>query len=157
MELQHSESFYIRTLLNKVKIKEVMATKLITLFVDDPFSLVEEKLRRFHIRHLPVVDKAGKLVGIVTQRDLYRVQSPRKDEEGNWYYDKESLDSFILKHVMTKDPVILFPESSIAEALLLMVEKKYGCIPIVDRNHLLCGIITQVDILRIAAQILKEK
>ena len=157
MELKHTEDFHIRSLLNKVKLQEVMTKEVITIDINEPFSHVEEKFMRYHIRHLPVVENKDKLVGIVTQRDLYRIQSPRKLEEGDWYYDKEMLDSHILKSVMTPNPFTLGPENSVAEALLVMVDYKYGCIPIVRKDNILCGIITQIDILRIGAQILREK
>ena len=156
MESKNSENYYIKILLNKVKIDEIMTKKVISIHENDRFSLVEEKLREFRIRHLPVIDEGGKLVGIVTQRDLYRTQSPRHLEDDTWYYDQKSLDSHILKHVMTKDPVALNPEDAIAKAVVLMVERKYGCLPIVQKDRTLCGIITQLDILKIAARILKE-
>ena len=156
IKLKYSENFYIRALLNKVKLKEIMVEDPIFLHADDPFSRVEESFRKHHIRHLPIVGDNRKLVGIITQRDLYRISTPRKDEEGNLVYDKETLDSYILKYVMTKDPAVLLPDNTVAEALLLIVDKKYGAIPIVDQHHVLCGIVTQIDILRFGAQILRE-
>lgn len=155
-DLKYSEDFYIRKLLNKVKLVEIMIDKMITIRMDEPFSHVEQKLREHGIRHLPVVDKDYKLIGIITQRDLFRTCPPRKDEEGKLVYDKETLDSYILEYVMTKNPVALTPSHTAADALLLMVDKKFGCIPIVDKYNTLCGIITQIDMLRIAAQIVRE-
>ena len=133
-----------------------MTTKVISIRENDRFSLVEEKLREFNIRHLPVVDDSGKLVGILTQRDLYRTQSPRHLEDDTWYYDQKSLDSHILKHVMTKDPCTLHPEDPVAKAVLLMAQRRYGCLPVVQKDGTLCGITTQHDILKIAARILRE-
>ena len=156
MDSRHSEDFYIRTLLNKIKIKEIMVDNVFSIKVDEPFSRVEEKFREFRIRHLPIVDEDYKLVGIITQRDLYRISTPRKDEDGNLVYDKETLDSYILEHVMTKNPFTLTPENTVADALLVMVDKKFGSIPIVDKNSVLRGIITQIDILKMWARILKE-
>ena len=156
MDLKHTEDYYIRSLLNKVRIDEIMTKKVIALGEGEPFSRVEEIFRESHIRHLPIVDGKFRLVGIITQRDLYRIQSPRCDEDGNWFYDKEALDSHILKHVMTKNPMTLRSDNTVAEALLLMVDKKYGSIPIVDKDNILCGIITQIDILKIGAQIIRE-
>ena len=156
MDLKHPEDYYIQVLLNKVKLKEIMVENVITLEVNEPFSLVEEKFRQFGIRHLPIVDDKKKLVGIITQRDLYRTVSPRKDEEGNMIYDKDVLDNYILKHIMTKNPFTLTAENSVAEALLAMVDKKYGVVPIVDKNNFLCGIVTQIDILRLGARIIRE-
>lgn len=156
MESKYSENYYIKILLNKVKVSEIMTPKVISLNENDRFSLVEEKLREFNIRHLPVVDDSKKLVGIVTQRDLYRIQSPRHLEDDTWYYDQKSLDSHILKYVMTKEPYALNPEDPVAKAVLLMAERRFGCLPVVKKDHTLCGIITQHDILKIAAGILRE-
>ena len=156
MELKHPEDYYIKLLLNKVKIEEIMTRNVISLKETDRFSLVEEKFREFRIRHLPIVNKENKLVGILTQRDLYRIQAPRLLEDGSWFYDQKSLDSHILKHVMTQNPTALKPHDTAASAVLLMAERKYGCLPVVQPDGSLCGIITQYDILKIAAQILKE-
>ena len=150
------ENYYVYVMLNKVKLKDLMSKNVIALNEDEPFSRVEEVFREKNIRHLPIINGKGKLVGIVTQRDLYRVQSPRIDEDGNWFYDKEALNTHILKVAMTKDPKTLGSENTVADALLLMVDKKYGSIPIVEKNGELCGIITQIDILKMAAAIVRE-
>ena len=152
---QHIDSMH--NFCEGVQLKHIMTEKVITINVDDRFSLVEEKMREFRIRHLPVIDKNKKLVGIVTQRDLYKVQSPRRDENGNWFYDKESLDEHILKYVMTPEPFTLKPEDHLGDAILHMVDRKYGSIPIVNEKHHVIGIITQIDILRIAAEIVRRK
>lgn len=156
-KLKYSEDYYVRILLNKVLLKEIMITKVISVQEDAPFHEVADKIMKNKIRHLPVVDKNNKLIGLMTERDLYKIQSPRKLEDGTWYYDQESLDNFILKDVMIVNPFVLKPDNTVAEAILNMVQKKYGCIPIVDHNSTLCGIVTYVDLLALAAQILEEK
>ncbi len=156
MQLTHSEDFYIRELLNKVTLQEIMVSRVIAIREDEPFSRVEEIFREKRIRHLPVVNRDFKLVGIISQRDLFRITPPRKDDEGKLIYDKDILDGYILKNVMTKNPFSLTPNNTAADALLAMVDKKFGCIPIVDQFKTLVGIVTQVDMLRIAAQILRE-
>ena len=62
-------------LLNNVLVKEIMASPVVTISVQEDFSEVEELFLNKRIRHLPVVDH-NRLVGIITQRDLYRVISP---------------------------------------------------------------------------------
>jgi len=103
------------------------------------------------IRHLPVINAENVLVGIVTQRDLYRLVSPRKTMEGNMVYDKNELDEFILEHVITKGVATLNQDQTLSSAIDLMVNKRYGCIPIVDDRGRLIGIITQTDVLRAIA------
>jgi len=154
--LHHSEDYFVKVLLQKAKVSEIMASPVISILADAPFSEVEEKFRFNRIRHLPVVEKDGQLCGIITQRDLYRIVSPRRLEDGGWYYDREMLNQVILRQVMTLEPATISPETSVGEALLKMVNGKYGCLPVTGDKNKLCGIITQLDILKIAAKILKE-
>ena len=135
-------------MLKDVPLKEFMVTKVISVQSDEPFSYVEEKLRVNKIRHLPVVDEYNKLVGIITERDLYHAISPRRTQEGDDYYDESQLDSFILKEHMTPNPIALRSNSTFSEAVKIMATLKYGCIPIVSRDGILVGIITQIDILK---------
>lgn len=155
-QLKYPENYYIRVLLTKVKIKEIMVSKVICAKVNDKVSQVEKIMRDRSIRHLPIVDDKNKLVGILTQRDIFRIQSPHRDEDGNWFYNSETLDTYILANIMTKNPFTLSPEDTVATALLAMYAKKFGCIPIVYENHELAGIVTQTDILGMAVRILKE-
>ena len=154
--MPYAEDYYIRVLLNKIKLQELMSDKVISIKEDEPFSHVAEKLEKHGIRHLPVVDENYKLTGMVTQRDLFRTCSPRRDEDGSLVYDFETLDTYILKEVMTRNPASLTPVHSLADALILMADKKYGAIPLVDKFNSLVGIITQTDIFRLWARILRE-
>lgn len=138
-------------MLRSTPIRDVMVTNPITIYVRDRFSRVEEKMRIHHIRHLPVLDDQQVLVGLITQRDLFRAVSPRETDSG-YVYDKTQLDSFILSHFMTREPFTLHSDDSVMECVEAMVTKKYGCIPIVDNERRLVGIVTQVDILRFVAR-----
>ena len=156
-QLKRSEDFYIKKVLKETHLGEIMNTPVVALREDAPFSQVAEKIGGSGgKRHLPIVDQNNKLVGLMTQRDLYKILPPRKLIEGEWFYDKESLDAITLKNVMIKNPLSMHPEDPVGEALLAMVRTKYGCIPIVDKNNILLGIVTQMDILKIAAQIYEE-
>ena len=146
----------IHVLLREMKIKEIMTPKVISIKVDSLFSEVPKKFSQFNIRHLPVVDDQNKLVGLMTQRDLYKLQSPRKLEDGSWYYDEDALNEYILEKVMIKNPFAMQTEDCVGELVLAMVRSKYGCIPIVDKNKVLTGIVTRVDVLKMAARAYKE-
>ena len=135
-----------------ILLKDVMVTEPYVLNIDDPFSMAEEYFHMYNIRHLPVVDKDGILKGIITQRDLYRIRSPMKTMEGEAFYDRVDLNRFILKYVMTKDPFTLHPDDTLTEAINAMVKQKYGCIPIVNDENKLLGIVTQIDALRVIAK-----
>lgn len=156
MTIKYTESYYVRVLLNKVLLKEIMTSPPIFVREDAPFSDVAEKIENKRIRHVPIVDKDNKLVGLMSQRDLYKIAPPHKLEDGEWFYDKEMLNAVILRAVMTKNPFALKPDNTVGQAVTAMVEHKYGCIPIVDDKRTLLGIVTQIDILKMAVAILKE-
>lgn len=156
-KLKFAEDFYVRALLNKVKLEDIMTAPVITVNVNTPFHEVADKIRQNRVRHLPVVDEKEKLVGLLTERELFKTQSPRRLEDGTWYYDPEALDGFILKNVMIKDPFTMSPNDTAAEAILEMVRLKYACVCIIKEDRVLAGIITYIDFLELAAQIISEK
>lgn len=148
------ESFYIKKLLTSLKLAEVMTSPAFSIRADAHFSDVVRLFNEHRIRHLPVVNADGKVIGIVSQRDLFKIHSPRKLEDGSWYYDPQELDEIHLSSVMIHGPFVLSKEQSVADALLPMAKFKYGCIPVVDSAGKLAGIITQYDILKMAVDIL---
>ncbi len=168
MSSNHSEDYYIRVLCNETKIKEIMSTKLITIYEDDDVSVAEEKFISHGIYYLPVVSHDGQLKGLLSQKYLYKAQSPRKivgnnmdydpDKlvDGSSYYPKEALDSLILSNIMNHGVFTLSPEDPVKDAILNMINKKLGCIPIVEKDQKLCGILTQQNIIAFMAQALKE-
>ena len=113
-----------------------------------------EKMRLHNIRHLPVVDKEGRLTGLFTQRDLFRILPSRLKEDDP--IDMETLTRYVLKDVMRQIPEALSPKDPISEAVSLMWDKKYGCVPIADNNRKVIGIITAIDILHFAVHFLKQ-
>jgi len=138
-------------MLHETPLSEIMNTDVVTVKVEEAFSLVWEKFRDHHIRHLPVLDDQDRVVGIITLHDFYRAYSPRQTTEGE-YYDKEALDRLILKKFMTANPQTLGPKDQIAKVIRLIVEKKYGSVPIVNKHKKLVGIVTYIDILRFVSR-----
>ncbi len=151
-----AESFYIKKLLTGIKIAEVMTTPAFSIRGDAHFSDVVRLFNEHRIRHLPVVNEQKKVIGIISQRDLFKIHSPRRLEDGSWYYDPQELDEIHLSAVMTHAPFVLSENHSVAEALIPMVKSKYGCIPVSDSSGKLVGIITQYDILKMAVTILNR-
>jgi acetoin utilization protein AcuB len=129
-----------------------MSREVMTVGPDDPLRSAVDLEMRMKIRHIPVVDDAGKLVGIVTDRDIKRalpsplMRSARED------YDS-LLDGTAIAQVMTREPLSIAPEASIKEAVKLMVEKKVGGLPVVTAGKLV-GIFTQTDALKICLELL---
>ncbi len=156
MGFSRSEDFYIRKLFQKVLLREIMSTPPIVVKINDHFSRVVELFQNKRIRHLPVVNQESLLVGLITERDLYQIQSPRHLEDGSLYYDPEVLNAIEIYAVMRKDPFFLHPDDTLAKAIAPMVDHKYGCIPIVSKEKKIEGIITQYDLLKMIKDVLAE-
>lgn len=139
----------LREAINSTPISEFMILPPIVLRYNESFSKVEEILRLRGIKHLPILDENGRLGGLITLSDLYRTCSPRRNLQGEYVYDKAQLDNFILKNVMTRDPYTLRAGNTLKDALEMMTRGGFGCLPIVDEDRRIVGIVTQTDIIRI--------
>lgn len=150
--------------LGKIKVGDVMKKEVVTLHEDDELSEAQEKFVTFRTSHICIVNNADKLVGLVSQKYLFKTQSPRKvisrDDmdydpqlivDGDTFYDRETLDSYILHHVMNKTPFTLTPDDPLTEAVVAMAKKNVGCIPVIDQNRKVKGILTDLVIVRFFA------
>lgn len=138
-------------MLRDLPVQDIMKSPVIVLEVDDPFHLVNEKFQLKDIRHLPIVDANNILVGLITQTDLYRIISPRKTPDG-YQYNTRTLDEFILQRVMTPNPSSVSPLTPLSVAVDIMARNKYGCLPVVDPQKKVVGIITETDIFKLVAK-----
>lgn len=94
---------------------------------------------------MPVV-KGENIVGILTQRDLYRASLT--SILTNWKENKEFLDSVKVSEVMTKNVITVSPDASVEEAAQIMIDKKVGGLPVVKDKNKLVGLITETDVLQ---------
>jgi acetoin utilization protein AcuB len=107
-----------------------------------------ERMHRARIRHLPVVDGAGSLVGIVTDRDLrHRLFRPDILRTGNTRPVATLLKGLAVKDLMSSPVVTARPEDELAAAAALMLEHKVGSLPVVEHGRVV-GVVTETDLLR---------
>ena len=99
-----------------------------------------------HIRHLPVTN-GSRLVGIVTDRDIRRASPGLLSGIGREGYEQVLLATPVSR-IMTREPVTVSPETPLVDAVRLMVERKFGCLPVVNADHLV-GIFTEIDALKV--------
>lgn len=153
----------------QINVASIMTHPVRVIFENADLSTVEKSFLDYKIRHLPVVDEEGRIVGVISQRDLYRTISPTKNDQGpvglsvdplvedqQFYYEKQCLHDFVLSRVMHNDPEVLFPEDSLGEALCIFVGDKIGCIPIVNQRREVVGILTRHDVLAYFHGLLNE-
>lgn len=145
-------------------IQEIMKKPEITIQEDDNFSAAQRYFTTYRLTHLCVVKGNNELVGVLSQKYLYKAQSPRKriSEEmdydpdliidGDSFYSKETLDSYILRNIMNRTPVVLSPENPVSEAVLTMAKRNVGFIPIVDEKRKVVGTVTHIEIVDFVAR-----
>ena len=135
-------------------VKDVMKTQLVTLNADSKLGFANDIMYLGRIRHLPVV-KGDTIVGILTQRDLYR--SSLTSILTNWKENKEFLDSIKVSEVMTKNVITVAPDATIEEAAQIMIDKKVGGLPVVKEKNKLVGLITETDVLQYFVDCCRKK
>src|SRR5512134_2261523 len=128
-----------------ISVAEFMTKDLVTVRESDDLALAEALLRLGGIRHLPVV-RDRKLVGILTQRDILRSGSSGRQEARE----------LPVSNVMTREPTSVRPAMGLAYAARLMLERKYGCLPVCDDDGTLVGIVTEADFVRFAADVVRD-
>ena len=137
-----------------MKVKDLMRTHVVTLHFTDTLSVAEDIMNMGRIRHLPVLDGSNCVVGIVTQRDLYKasissVLGLNRAKEHEW------MEKVKVQDVMTKTVTMIDPEAGVVEAVNKMVSEKIGCLPVVDQRGKLMGLLTETDCLRCFGDLLK--
>ena len=132
---------------NYKTVEQFMTTDLLTVRPEDTVDLAANLMHWKHIRHVPVEDNEGRLVGIVSHRDLMAFFAA--DSVG-------SRSETAVREVMKTEPIVIAPETMTLEALLLMRENNIGCLPII-KGEKLVGLITAYDFLTVSAKLLEEK
>ncbi|MGD8969770.1 MAG: CBS domain-containing protein [Desulfobacterales bacterium] len=125
-----------------------MTQEVITTDPEEDVFDAYEKMSQNRIRHLPVIDADGRLIGIVTDRDIRSalpygmIKDPTRTAEAEKVKDLKVMD------IMTADPKTIGPHHTIQDALVLIQELRVGALPVVDKEGKLKGILSVRDLLR---------
>ncbi len=131
-----------------MRVKEYMTSQVFSVQEDHKLLIAEEVMHWANCRHIPVIDNAAHLVGLITQRDLLRASLsalPGEESPGQ----REHLTHIHVRDVMGTDVAVIDPEATIQVAAKMMRRGKFGCLPVVDIHNKLLGILTENDLLRV--------
>lgn len=131
-------------------VRDIMTTEVTTLGRNDSLQLAKDIMTLGRVRHFPVVDEDGKVVGVVSQRDLYKASLGSVMKYGE-KAQRAFLEGIAVKEVMSDPPITIAPHASVKEAARLMMEKKIGCLPVLEGPRLV-GIVTETDMLKLVAE-----
>ncbi len=119
-------------------VRDLMATNLIVVKPTDTLVTAARKMEDAAVRHLPVVDDRGVIVGVLSQRDLLAARD-------------------LARHAsdcMSSDVITVAPDTPAYEAAYLMLHKRIGCIPVSTASGILLGLLTESDFVRAAYALL---
>jgi CBS domain-containing protein len=123
-------------------VADLMTRDVLTLGPEDDLSLAETILALGGIRHLPVVDGRMRLLGLVSQRDVLRAGSN---------VSPMAKRARLAREVMTPNLITVRSFTPLRQALRLILDNKIGCLPVVEGDGRLIGIMTESDVVRFAA------
>ena len=138
---------------NSMQVHELMSTDLVTLTEDETLAHAQRCMARGRIRHLPVL-RGRTLVGLLTHRDLLAASFSIFAEVDR----NEQRRIFVTVPVveaMHRDIVTVSPDLSVKEAAGILLKNKYGCLPVVEANEELVGILTEADFLQLTVHLLQ--
>jgi CBS domain-containing protein len=133
-----------------LRVRDLMSKGVATLEQNDTLTTADQVMRLGRIRHMPVVDGEGQLVGVVSQRDLFRSALMRALGYGSRVEDRV-LEALRVKDAMTTDVATASPELPLREAAQLMMQRKIGCLVVLEEGEPI-GILTEGDFVALATR-----
>lgn len=140
-----------------MRVENLMTSKVFTVEQQDMIDRVFFLIHYEKVRHLPVVEK-GKVVGMVSDRDLYKALGPKSNSNSIAQAEGSTTLHVIpqkVQHIMRRGVLTVNPDTSAADAAAIMADNKVGALPVVDKNDKLVGIVSSTDILRVFAKLIK--
>lgn len=125
-------------------IESIMTHKLVTIKPDNSLRYIRKLFEKYKFHHLLVAED-GKLIGVVSDRDLLSELSPFLDTLSDHPRDKAALNK-VAHQIMSRDPLTVNKETSIETACQLLLEKNISCLPVTNSQNYLEGILTWRDV-----------
>lgn len=133
------------------RIAAIMTRKVHTTTQDASLASLRQVFSQARYQHLPVVDSSNRLQGIISVKDYFKALSPVMESAF-----ETSVENYVqsrkVRHVMTSPVYSVFEKTPIKEAAALLLEHNIGCLPVVDTEQRLQGIVSWKDVLRYALQ-----
>lgn len=135
-----------------LSVSEIMTREPYTIGPDDTLETARKMMAEHHIRHIPVVNENGSLVGLVSQRDVLAAEdssvlNPAADQSPERYVAVSS--------IMTTPVQTIEESASLRGTAMFLQQHKLGCLPVVDKGEL-TGIITDADFVGVAINLMEQ-
>jgi acetoin utilization protein AcuB len=130
-----------------MKVREIMSARVVTVELDDRLHMVKKIFDSTRFHHLLAVEEDGTLYGVVSDRDLLRALSPFIGSTVESLRDAATLDKAV-HQIMSRKPITLGPDATVADAIKIFLAHPVSCIPIVDPAFKPVGIVSWRDVLK---------
>lgn len=134
-------------------ITDIMTREPYTLSADNNLSDARKLMSEHHIRHVPIIDAKGGLIGLVSQRDILAAETPRNASSTS--NREPSEPTVTLGEIMTTPVDTLTENASLRGAALHLQKNKLGCLPVISDGKLV-GIITDSDFVAVAINLMEQ-
>ena len=124
----------------ELRVRDLMSTALLTINASETIAEAHAEMEMGVVRHLPAVDDRGRLVGVISDRDILRVLSSKKPRR--------------VSEAMSRDIITTRPDANAHTAAELMLDHRISSLPVVDEAGTLVGMITQTDYVDLARRAL---
>lgn len=129
-----------------MKVSSFMTAKVLTAHKDDGIRQTFFRMRENAVRHMPVINDEGKLVGIISDRDLRRPEWVDEAPDLSHIYNLE--DDMLVRDLMSKNVMVAHTYESIYKATKVLLEHRYGALPVLNKEGDLVGILSALDLLK---------
>jgi CBS domain-containing protein len=132
-----------------LRVKDVMSRDVQVVGRNDQLAVADTLMKEARIRHLVVLDEDQLVCAVVSQRDLFRGALLRALGFGGRAEDS-MLRQMVVKEAMSGELHTTTPDASVSEAARTMIDRKIGCLPVLDGEKLV-GIVTETDFVELVA------
>lgn len=125
-------------------VESIMTSQVAAMFEDDSVVDAAARMRRYGIRHLPVVDGLRRVVGILSERDLLATAGNLRD-----LVDEPQVHATAtrVQDVMVRDPRTVRRDDTVADVVGVLAQERFGALPVVDEEDVLQGMVSYLDVL----------
>ena len=136
-------------------VRDIMTRDVFPLKADQTLNVVRLLMRTVRVRHVPILDENEKFVGLLSHRDLLAYSISKLADIDP--IEQREIDRHIpIRDVMRTQIATTTADTRLTEALQTMLDNKFGCLPVVDENRQLVGIISDEDVIRLAIKLLQK-
>ena len=129
-----------------ITVDKIMSRRLVSVEMDDTLGDVRGIFERVRFHHILVLD-SGRLAGIISDRDLLKAVSPYADTQAERPRDAATLRKKV-HQIMSRKPVTIDADGSVLEAIRLFVDRNISCLPVLEKDGSVAGVLTWRDVLK---------